>query len=221
MERNLERRISQVDLRLCQCAGRQNLSWYQSIKFYTGFKVEQIRIENTGFSICSSEGKNVFCDKIIIATGSKAYEKTGSSGIGYSLATNLRHSVNQPLPALTGLISNGKFLKDWDKIRSDARLTLIVNGKALKSDTGEIQLTSKGVSGICVFNISGLTATHIHQSDSTELKINFMPNLEKGFYEWFDTRCSNFLDMTLETALESIFNYKLMFVLFEKAKCFG
>lgn len=188
-----------------------------SIKFYTGFKVEQIKIENTRFSICSSEGKNVFCVKIIIATGSKAYEKTGSNGIGYSLATNLGHSVNQPLPALTGLISNGKFLKDWDKIRSDARVTLIVNGKALKSDTGEIQLTSKAVSGICVFNISGLTAKHIHQGDSTELEINFMPNLEKGFYEWFDTRCSNFEDMTLETALESIFNYKLMFVLLEKA----
>lgn len=83
---------------------------------------------------------------------------------------------------------------------------------------GHSTLTSKGVSGICVFNISGLTAKHIHQGDSTELEINFMPNLEKGFYEWFDTRCSNFEDMTLETALESIFNYKLMFVLFDKAK---
>ena len=147
--------------------------------------------------------------RVIIAPVIEDY-KSGNNYLG--------HSVNQPLPALTGLISNGKFLKDWDKIRSDARVTLIVNGKALKSDTGEIQLTSKGVSGICVFNISGLTAKHIHQGDSIELEINFMPNLEKGFYEWFDTRCSNFLDMTLETALESIFNYKLMFVLFEKAK---
>ncbi|MBQ4087840.1 MAG: aminoacetone oxidase family FAD-binding enzyme [Clostridia bacterium] len=188
------------------------------IGFRTGWKVQSIAKDRDGFSIVSADGKTVRCDKVIIACGSKAYEKTGSDGSGYALAKALGHHINRPLPALTGLISEGKFLKDWEKIRCDAHVTLYGNGKEISSDTGEIQLTAKGVSGICVFNVSGPASRLLEKGEKVELSINFMPHLEEGFYGWFDARSKALPDMTLEEALESIFSYKLLFVLLKRAK---
>lgn len=188
-----------------------------NINLCTGFKVSRVVKVPNGFVLYSAEGGKVECDKVILATGSKAYDKTGSDGSGYALAKGLGHTVNPPLPALTGIVSEGKFLKEWEKIRCDAKVDLIVNGKLIKSDTGEIQLTAKGVSGICVFNISGLASRHLYKGGKAEIDINFMPHLENGFYNWFEERCNKQADMTLEMALESVFSYKLMFVLLKRA----
>ncbi len=183
-----------------------------SIEFKTNFKVTDIKKQNDGFVLTSDNGKTVKCDKVIIAAGSKAAPKTGSDGSGYVLAKKAGHSINSVLPALTGLVSSGKFLKEWEKIRCDAKVRLFSNGKFVKEDTGEIQLTSTGISGICTFNISGSAAKCIERREKVTVKINFMPHLENGFYDWFSKRCEMLSDYTLEEALESIFNYKLMFV---------
>lgn len=195
----------------------QNLIDKSNVEFLCGFKVSGIDKENDKFVIFSEDGRKVTCDKVIIATGSKAAPKTGSDGSGYDLAQSLGHKVNPVYPALTPLISTGKFLKEWEKIRSDATVTLSVDGKTVKEDTGEIQLTSSGISGICTFNISGCAAKSVAEGRNVKVYINFMPYLEDGFYNWFSTRCSVLVNPTLETALESIFNYKLMFVLLKKA----
>ncbi len=188
-----------------------------NIDLRMGFKVSRIVKDSKGFAIYSADGDEIICDKVIVATGSRAYDKTGSDGSGYTIAMSLGHTVNPPLPALTGIVSEGKFLKEWEKIRCDAKVTLIANGKSIKTDIGEIQLTAKGVSGICVFNVSGMASKCLYNGDKAELDINFMPNLDNGFYAWFDKRCASHPDMTLEMALESVFNYKLMFVLLKRA----
>lgn len=195
----------------------QNRIDRSKVDFLSGFKVNRIDKKDDKFSIFAEDGRKVNCDKVIIATGSKAAPKTGSDGSGYSLAKSLGHKINPVYPALTPLISTGKFMKEWEKIRCDAKVSLSVNGKMLKEDTGEIQLTSTGVSGICTFNISGLAAKNVAEGKDVKVYINFMPFLEDGFYNWFSTRCGVLGNPTLETALESIFNYKLMFVLLKRA----
>jgi predicted Rossmann fold flavoprotein len=156
-------------------------------------------------------------DKVIIATGSKAYPKTGSDGFGYDVADKFGHNINMVVPALTQLKANEKFLKDWENVRCDAKVTLFVDGQKLKEDIGEIQLTSSGISGICVFNISGLASKNISFGKTVEVEINFLPHLENDFYAWINNRANKMPDKTIEEILESIFNYKLMFVLLKQA----
>ena len=188
-----------------------------SIELRTEFKAATIQKTQNGFDIFSVDGKRLSCEKVILAAGSKAYEKTGSDGSGYAMAEKLGHCVNNPLPALAGLVSEGKFLKDWEKIRCDAGVTLFANGKEVASDTGEMQLTAKGISGICVFNVSGRVSRLLYQGKRVEAVINFMPHLEEGFYAWMENRSRLLPDMTLEECLESVFHYKLLFVLLKKA----
>ncbi len=187
------------------------------IEFATNFKVTDILEKNGKYILLSENEKAVECDKLIIATGSKAYPKTGSDGSGYKLAKALGHNVNEVLPALCGLVCEGKFLKEWEKIRCDAAVSLYVNGECIKTDIGEIQLTNNGISGICTFNISGQAAENLYLKNKVEVMIDFMPELKDSFYNWFSERCALMGNVTVEQALESVFNYKLMFVLLKQA----
>lgn len=187
------------------------------IDFRYGIKVKEIIKDIDKFIITLENDSEIIADKVIIATGSKACPKTGSDGSGYDFAKKLGHKVNLVTPALTQLISSGKFLKEWENIRCDAKVTLIVNGKKKKEDIGEIQLTSSGISGICTFNISGLASKNLALGNKVEVLINFMPNLENNFYNWIEDRAKKMKDKTIEELFESIFNYKLMFVLLRAA----
>ncbi len=187
------------------------------IEFKRGFKAVNITKNDSGFTVSSDKGEKITCERLIIATGSKAAPKTGSDGSGYELAKSLGHSINPVAPALTPLISKGNFLKEWEKIRCDARVSLYVDGKLIKEDEGEIQLTATGISGICTFNISGVASRSLEQGKSVKVKINFMPCLETDFYTWFSSRCAVMGNVSIEQTLESIFNYKLMFVLLKSA----
>lgn len=48
------------------------------------------------------------CDKLIVSTGSKAYPKTGSDGMGYKFLKDLGHNITKIEPALTGIKSKDR-----------------------------------------------------------------------------------------------------------------
>lgn len=189
----------------------------RSIEVKYGNKVKEVTKQNDSFVIIFENNEEIYADKVIIATGSKAYPKTGSDGFGYEIADKFGHNVNMVVPALTQLKANEKFLKDWENVRCDAKVSLMVDGKNIKEDVGEIQLTANGISGICVFNISGLASKNISFGKRVEVEINFLPHLENNLFTWFDDRAQKLKDKTIEEILESIFNYKLMFVLLKQA----
>lgn len=189
----------------------------RNIDFKTSNRVKDVIKQNGSFIITLDSNEQIYADKVIIATGSKAYPKTGSDGLGYEFAKNFGHKVNDVTPALTQLIANEKFLKEWENIRCDAKVSLLVKDKCVKEDCGEIQLTSKGISGICVFNISGVASKNLALGNKVDVMINFLPHLENNFYSWIDDRANKMQDKTIEELLESIFNYKLMFVLLKLA----
>ena len=98
--------------------------------------------------------------RIILCAGAKAHPETGSDGSGFSLAQQAGHTIKPVRPALTGLLAAKEelpFLKKADGARTAARVKLCVGAggrEILAEDTGEIQWTSYGLSGIVVFQLS-------------------------------------------------------------------
>lgn len=152
------------------------------------------------------------CDKVIISSGSCAYPKTGSDGNGYSLVSNLGHNVNEVLPSLVPLAGEGSFLKRWEGVRCNSIVSLYADGKFIKKEEGEIQLTSYGISGICVFNISGLANKYLSLGKEVFVKINFVSFVSSSsdFIKWLDERDNRLLDRTISQHLDYILNYKLV-----------
>ena len=184
----------------------------KNTKILTETTVEDITKENDKFFIKTNNGV-IKADKVIIATGSKAAPKTGSDGLGYKLLKNLGHTIVDVLPALVQVKTKGKFLKDWSGIRTDVDASLYINDKLIKKESGEIQLTNYGVSGICIFNLSRYIPIALKNNDKVEIKINFLP---------FTTEVDDLLknisnDKNITKTLEGILNNKLVSVVISQS----
>ena len=109
----------------------------------------------TGFTLASGEA--IQCDHLILATGGKSYQSTGSDGFGYELAKSVGHRIVPPKPALTGI----NIVQDWPKKLQglslrNVELTLYIDDKKKKTLMGEMLFTHFGISGPLVLTMSSL-----------------------------------------------------------------
>lgn len=138
-------------------------------------EVKSIEKNENGFTILHNDVMST-CKKVLIATGGKAGSQFGSNGSGYDLAKAMGHTVIPVVPALVALKGKGKFYKKLSGVRTDAKVTAVVEGHEAASDTGELQLTSYGISGIPVFQISRYISKAMQEKKEAEVWVDFMPD---------------------------------------------
>ena len=90
------------------------------------------------------------------------------------------------VPALTGLKAKEKVYKNLSGVRTEGRVTLFIDNKAVDSHQGELQLADYGISGIPVFQISGQAAYGISGNRKVRCELDFFP-------EWTETELVSFL----------------------------
>lgn len=178
-----------------------------SIKY--NYLVEKIEHSNNKFIINDS----IVCDKVIIATGSCSYPKTGSDGMGYDFLRKFGHNIIKPLPALVQLNSDFKYCRELSGIRSDVILSLYEDDEFISSSVGEVQLTDYGISGICTFNLSHFVTRGLYVGRKEVIKVNFLPFIKDNYMEWFNTYSNKHNDKNIYMLLCNILNYKLVKVI--------
>jgi predicted Rossmann fold flavoprotein len=114
-------------------------------------------------------------NSVLLATGGKSYPQLGSTGDGYDLARLVGHTIIEPCPALVPLELEGNWFKELQGVKANVTLTLIVKGKLLAHQTGELIFTHFGISGPVVLDLSRLITGYRHTLVSTVL-VNFLPN---------------------------------------------
>ena len=149
------------------------------VKIITECKIKEIRVRKKEFKLISEENIGYKADKVIVCAGSKASPVTGSDGSGYTLAKELGHKIVPVLPSLVQLRCKEKFYKKVAGVRVNGKVTILVNNKPVSSDTGEIQLTAYGISGIPVFQVSRYAAKGLYEKKDVRAEINFMPEYSK------------------------------------------
>lgn len=153
-------------------------------------------------------------DALILAAGSKAAPATGSDGSGYELAAALGHRIVTPLPALVQLRCKEPHYKELAGIRTEARLSLYADGQFLAGDTGELQLTDYGISGIPAFQISRYASIALHRKQTVTVTIDFLPQMgRKETAEFLGRRRYMMGERTFEQWMNGLLNQKLSFVL--------
>lgn len=147
----------------------------------------------------------------ILATGGKASPKTGSDGSGYIYAEKLGHTLHKPLPALVPLISDAVWLKETAGVRCDAAVTLLVNGNLAAADTGEVQLTDYGISGIPVFQVSRYASVALEEKCSVTAVLDFLPELSEEEIRSILVNClsSSGVEKSWEELLSGLVNQKI------------
>ena len=133
--------------------------------------------KNGGIARVMQEGRNaqeIAYDRLILATGGKAAPVSGSDGSGYALAKNLGHRIIEPLPALVQLRCEGGFFKALSGVRAQGTVRLLIDGTEIAAETGELQLTDYGISGIPVFQLSRLASRALYDGKRCEASLDFI-----------------------------------------------
>ena len=154
--------------------------------------------------------------KVIVASGSKAASKTGSDGFGYDIALGFGHKITKVLPSLVQLKGDEDFFKKWSGIRVLSEVKLYENGKFIKKEFGELQLTDYGLSGICIFNLSGIVSSGLDKNFKEVVGINFMPWTNDALGELKKLNKESF-HKNISEILEGFLNYKLVDIVLKKA----
>ncbi len=186
-------------------------------------KVYGVKDTSKEVCVCVENGQEkAKYHSVIVACGSKAAPKTGSDGSGYELAKSMGHTIQPVLPALVQLKCKDTFCKALAGIRCDAKVHIYAGNNMLCEERGELQLTDYGISGIPVFQLSGLVNKYMLKNKGCNItaRIDFLPDYsEKQLEELFQERCKSVLYQTgtVEEFFTGMLNKKLMSLVIKQA----
>ena len=166
------------------------------------YTVERIEYVDNHYLI----DKTIECDYVIVATGGLSLPKTGSTGFAKSVSEEFELIYVPNSPSLVKL-STDSDLSLISGVRSDAKVSIFVDNKHVKSEAGEIQFNKDSISGICVFNISRSAIKGIEKNKKVTLFVDLLPQVKyEDMVSFLDNKARNLKDITVYAFLSRIFN---------------
>ncbi|MBI2427864.1 MAG: NAD(P)/FAD-dependent oxidoreductase [Ignavibacteriales bacterium] len=138
--------------------------------------VHEISKNEKGIFTVNLESESIQSVKVIIATGGMSYQKTGTTGDGYSWLKKLGHTIVQLRPALAPIYLSPVPPTRWQgtPIR-DCRL-MAVCGKEIISDWhGDLLFTHLGISGPAALEVSKKAFIEFELGKLVSLCVDFFP----------------------------------------------
>lgn len=113
------------------------------------------KLEDENFKIVLSDSEEQYFNKLIIATGGKSYQQTGSTGDGYIFAKSLGHSITNLKPALIPCEIKEEWVKELQGLAlKNVMISAYVEDRRIFEDFGELLFTHYGISGPIVLTMS-------------------------------------------------------------------
>lgn len=138
-----------------------------------------IRTQDGAVCAVETDGGEIACESVLIATGGASYPGTGSTGDGYRFARALGHTVTPPRPSLVPLVCRDDCCAEMQgfSLRNVGLRALEDGGHVLYSAQGEMMFTHFGVTGPLVLSASA----HLRDFGSARyrLEIDLKPALHE------------------------------------------
>ena len=142
--------------------------------------VDKILIRDEYVTGVVSQGKNISCDAVIIATGGASYPLTGSTGDGYRLGESAAHTVIPVRQALVPLVTSGGVAKKMAELNlRNVNVRMLINGKKKRAEFGEVVFTEFGVTGPTILTLSGEAVDNLRSGQKVTLSIDLKPALDE------------------------------------------
>lgn len=157
------------------------------------------------------EEKIYEADRLILTSGGLAGRVQKADGSMMRIAESFGHRLISCVPALVQLRCAEAFYPALAGVRAGARIVLLCDGVVEAVDTGEIQFTDYGISGIPVFQISRFAARALNEKKREIVaELDFMPDFtENQLRNFFMNRISMRPGKTMKEFLTGIFHEKL------------
>ncbi len=123
-------------------------------------------------------------DKCIIAVGSLSGAKsTMSTGDGYYICKKLGMSIKDTFPALVGFKCEEDEYLPEKGVRCDVNISFTLGSEVLSGETGELQITPDGISGIPVMQASRDIIRFVEEKKPVCAVIDFFPEYDEADFE--------------------------------------
>ena len=133
-------------------------------------RVDDILAENGIVKgVVTEKRGEIYADSVILATGGLSYQKTGSTGDGYTWAEDLGHTITDIRPSLVPL----KVEEDWiGEVQGLSLKNIEINlingkGKRIYKDFGEMMFAHFGLTGPVILSASA----HIKNPKAEDYKL--------------------------------------------------
>ena len=191
---------------------------YQKVDVYTECELTQLYKKRELFYAETKE-QTFLAGTVIFATGLLAAEKTGSDGSAIPFIKEFGHRFAEIVPALVALQCQEGFFKQLAGIRTEAGIRLMIDGACVVEETGELQLTDYGISGIPVFQVSRFATKALKRKQKVTASIDLFPALSKEeLYHVLEKRFGeNAHGKTAQEAVIGLWNKKLGEVLLKES----
>ncbi|MFO7916639.1 MAG: aminoacetone oxidase family FAD-binding enzyme [Anaerolineae bacterium] len=133
------------------------------VEIHLKTKVSDVRMA-TGCLILEVGGPShtLTVDRVVVATGGKAYPALGSKGDFFPVLEHLGHRVVPVRPALAPVVADVRRLHKLEGVRLDVGLTLLQGDEVLGQTAGNMMFTDYGLSGPAAMDLSHLISTRPH-----------------------------------------------------------
>lgn len=138
--------------------------------------------DNTVKGVILEEGRKVYADKVIMATGGMSYPVTGSDGKGFDILRKYGHTITDLSPALVPMNVKEEFAKELQGL-SLKNVTISFyrrkgDKKPVYEEFGEMLFTHFGISGPIVLSGSSVVGKYLKEGNLIA-KIDLKPALSK------------------------------------------
>lgn len=172
--------------------------------------------ERAAKGVTLSDGRKVYGDAVIVATGGISYPSTGSTGDGYRFAGKCGHKVTELSPSLVPME-----VKEWyagelmGLSLRNIEIRITDGKKKLYQEFGEMLFTHYGVTGPVILSASSIVGNRLKDKELT-LHIDLKPALTE---EQLDKRVLREFEANhnrqFKNAVDSLFPAKLRPVMVE------
>lgn len=208
---------------------------YRKVDIYTSCNMNAVKKCKNGYQITTDKGA-FLTRTVIFAPGLLAAPKTGSDGSTFPYIEGLGHHFIDIVPALVQLQGKQSFFKALAGIRAESTIYLYIENRQIHAknktqaacdagyekvceETGELQLTEYGISGIPVFQMSRFATKALKEQKRVYAEIDFMPGMsEQELFALLDKRFHAYAHAKSACeALIGLFNKKLIDVLLKES----
>ncbi|MTI48149.1 MAG: NAD(P)/FAD-dependent oxidoreductase [Firmicutes bacterium] len=133
--------------------------------------------DNNMFDVILRNNKSYKFNKVIISTGGKSYEQTGSTGDGFKFAESFGHNIINLKPALVPCEIKESWTKELQGLSlRNISISAHTNEKKIFEEFGEMVFTHYGISGPIVLTMSNYINKYIGKD--IHISIDLKPALD-------------------------------------------
>ncbi|MBP5341684.1 MAG: NAD(P)/FAD-dependent oxidoreductase [Bacteroidales bacterium] len=141
--------------------------------------VKQIEtFEGQATAVILQNGERIACRHIVLATGGLSYPTTGSTGAGYHMASELGHTIVEPVPALVALKCEEIIPEELvGFLLKNVQLSLHTTHSQLSTHFGEMTFCTDGLAGPIVLSASRVASRILHKGQQLKARLDLKPAL--------------------------------------------